>query len=295
MTQATDARLKAADALLTARGAICVQISPALRGSVAILHEKTPDRPAPPASITKLLTAVTVLRILERKNLSLSDELTVEANDDAEGSGRNLQAGDRLSIADALANLLLASSNSCANALARAFGAMLPKAAAPAPTARFVAEMNVVAASLGMERSHFHNPHGLGARGQLSTARDLSYLVTACLDLPGITRVWGERRHVLTIEGPNARLLTIPSIFRASTRQACPDFAIPQYRGGKSGSLWPSVFNLAAVSERADGALLVTVTLGSPTVADRFRDYQALVAIGNAAPALAAAAEPPPT
>ncbi|MCC2975393.1 serine hydrolase [Sphingomonas sp. PL-96] len=291
MGEPAGARSAGPDVALSARSAICIQLSRGLPGSFVILHEKDADRPAPPASITKLLTAVTALHILDRGNMPAPPELVVEAGDLAEGSGRNLRAGDCLSFQDMLANVLLASSNIGANVLARHFGRMLlqqERAAGIAPIDRFVREMNAVAQSLRMKRSHFLNPHGLGARGQHSTARDLSQLVVACLDYPAITGVWGKPRHVLSIGGPDPRQLPVASIFQASTRKLCPDFAIPQFRGGKSGSLYPSLFNLAAVSERANGERVASVTIGSPTVMDRYGDYLALTGMANAASTLAA-------
>jgi len=280
----------AADVALTARSAICLYIPRDGMGSATVLHEKDADRPITPASITKLLTAVTALRIADEKGIPYSAELAVSADDNAEGSGRNVREGDRFAFRDVMANLLLASSNVSANVIARTFGAILLEEEdagwSPAPIERFLAEMNAVAGSLGMATSRFLNAHGLAIRGQRSTARDLSCLVRECLSYPLIAEFWGMENHVILIEGPNARKLPINSIFRASTLKAVPDFAIPQFRGGKSGTLWPSVFNLAAVSERADGDLIVSVTIGSPTLVDRYSDYLAMVELGNAAPRL---------
>lgn len=97
-------------------------------------------------------------------------------------------------------------------------------------------------------------------------------------------RVLGLEKHVISIDGPNARKLAVNSIFGTSTRKAVPDFAIPQFKGGKSGTLWPSVFNLAAVSETIAGDLVISVTIGSPSLADRYFDYLTMIDIGNKAP-----------
>lgn len=274
---------------LTARSAICVQVPRDGAGPPVVLHEKDADRPVTPASITKLVTAVTALKIADERGIPTSAELTVSSNDNAEGSGRNVREGDRFTFRDAMANLLLASSNVSANVMARTFGTILLKEegeSSVAPTGRFLGEMNAVAGDLQMATSRFLNPHGLAIKGQRSTARDLSLLVRECLDHPLITEFWGLEKRAISIDGPNARKLAINSIFRTSTRKAVPDFAIPQFKGGKSGTLWPSMFNLAAVSETVAGDLIISVTIGSPSLVDRYSDYLTMVEIGSAAPSL---------
>lgn len=277
---------------LSAKSAICVQVPHDGSGSPLVLYEKDADRPVTPASITKLVTAVTALRLADERDILSSAELTVSSDDNVEGSGRNVREGDRFTFRDAMANLLLASSNVSANVIARTFGTILLKEESEsslAPIERFLGEMNAVADSLQMATSRFLNPHGLAIKGQRSTARNLSYLLRECLGYPLITEFWGLENHIISIDGPNARKLAINSIFRASTLKAVPDFAIPQFRGGKSGTLWPSVFNLAAVSERVDGDLIVSVTIGSPSLVKRYSDYLAMLEIGNAAPSLGSA------
>jgi len=271
-----------AEITLNCKSAICVLVSGEASGTV--LYEKDADRPLYPASITKLLTAITALKIAQGKGIRASIRMTVAAEDVAEGSGQNLREGDIVLLRHGLANLLLASSNVTANLIARSMGAILARdeeGSSVDPMMRFIAEMNAVAASLHMAGSHFLNPHGLGAKGQRSTARDLGLLVCACLHYPTIVGFWGLPRYAFAVGGPDARTVMARSIFRESSSAAIPGFAIPQFRGGKSGTLWPSVFNLAAVSETTSGGLIVSVTLASASVEDRYADYLALLKIGN--------------
>ena len=275
------------DIVLAAKSAICVRMVGGIAGSLTTLYEKNADKPTSPASLTKLLTAVTVLRISRAKGIPITTQLTVLHSDLVEGSGRNLREGDALSVRHALVNLLLASSNVSANAIARSFGAMLlcgeQDAASSDAVDRFVVEMNSVAADVGMSASRFLNAHGLAVVGQRSTARDLSRLVRECLQHPLICGLWGLEKYAIQIGGPDARRLVVQSIFWESSRRAIPDFALPQFKGGKSGTLWPSVFNLAAVSETANGGLIISVTLGSPSLVDRYRDYHLIMEIANEA------------
>lgn len=267
---------------LSAKSAICVYVPGNSIGN-EILHEKDADRLITPASIIKLLTAVTAVRVAGARGLPSSFELTVLPSDSVEGSGRNVQGGDRFSLQDGLANLLLASSNVSANAIARTFGAILlrdeTKLAAD-PVDRFVCEMNSVGISLRMTASRFLNPHGLPEGGQRSTARELALLVRECLNHRQITETWGLDKYAMSIRGENAREMVVESIFQTSSINEVPNFSIPHYQGGKSGTLWPSAFNLAAVSE-VNGGLIISVTIGSPTAAERYSDYLAMVEIGT--------------
>lgn len=265
---------------LNSKSAICVR--PLSEDKSTVLYEKDADRISSPASITKLLAAITALKVVQERKIRTPIRMTVAANDRVEGSGQNLREGDIVSLRHGLANLLMASSNITANVIARSIGSILANYEEGVdPKSRFVAEMNAVAAGLKMTRSRFLNPHGLAVKGQRSTARDLSRLVLACLHYPMICEFWGLRKYAFAVGGSNARSLVIRSIFQESSRAAITDFSIPQFKGGKSGTLWPSIFNMAAVSETTSGNLMVSVTLGSSSIAGRHADYLALLEVGN--------------
>lgn len=273
----------------SAISAICIRLAGGVYSPLTTLFEKNADRPVSPASITKLLTAVTALTVCHANGISLAKELSVLPEDLVEGSGNNLRADDRLSVRHALINLLLASSNVSANVIARSLGSILLSGQKTRPSAlnaqsSFIDEMNSVAARLQMQSSRFLNAHGLAVKGQRSTARDLSLLVLECLRHSTICGVWGLEKYGIQINGPNPRRLIVRSVFIGSSRKALPDFSIPQFIGGKSGSLWPSVFNLAAVSTLENGNSIISVTLGSPTLTDRHQDYLLMLKVGNDEP-----------
>ena len=104
----------------------------------------------PPASITKLLTALIVLENCELDEVvTFSDTamLSVEADS---GNKLSLVAGDQLSVEDCLYALLLFSVNQSANALAEHTAGSIPA---------FVDMMNAKAAQLGCsEKTHFDSP-----------------------------------------------------------------------------------------------------------------------------------------
>ena len=129
------------------------------------LHEKNADEPLPIASTTKILTALIIL-----SDCALDEMICIPAEAErAGGSSVYLRKGELRTVEELLYGLLLRSGNDCAVSLAVHHSGSI---------AKFAAVMNIRAALLGAERSHFCNPHGLPQKGHLSTARDLA-LITA--------------------------------------------------------------------------------------------------------------------
>ncbi|MNK89031.1 D-alanyl-D-alanine carboxypeptidase DacB precursor [compost metagenome] len=260
---------------ISAKSAICVLL-PTMAGAPVVLYEKDAERVMQPASLIKLLTAITALKITDRRCIPLSHELKVIASDDAKGSGCNVWEGDSVSLRDSMANLLLVSSNVTANAIARTFGELLlgrtGKVGAKAVD-RFDCEMNSVAVGLRMTRSRVSNPHGLAVRQQRSSARDLSLLVCACLDQPLIMQLWGLDEYNMTVAGSHPRNILVKHSFKPHSHRGSADFAIPQFIGGKTGTLYPDNFHLATVSTTRRGHRLISVTLGSSSLEYRYLDY----------------------
>ena len=125
-----------------------------------ILWSKEPDHLLPPASTTKLLTALVVL-----DELSLDQVVTVDSSVVGTPPSRiNLRAGERFYVQDLLRALLIASANDAARALA---------IAAAGSEYEFAQKMNRKAKEIGAHNSRFVKASGLPAEGQVSTAYDL--------------------------------------------------------------------------------------------------------------------------
>jgi len=136
-------------------------------------------------SLTKVATAMVVLDWAEKKSGDLNQKATIPPEAFV-GTGENaigFQPGDTIALRDLLYAALVQSDNVAAFTLAdhvgRAILSLVPAgtAANAPPTAVFVAQMNALAKSLGMERTRFLNPHGIDATEQpFSTARDMAKL-----------------------------------------------------------------------------------------------------------------------
>jgi len=141
-----------------------------------VLFERDADTTSLIASTTKILTA---LIVCEDCDLSQVVQIPKEAVG-IEGSSLYLREGERLTVEQLLYGLMLRSGNDAAVALALHCAGSIEA---------FAEKMNEKAAELGMNSSHFCNPHGLDAEEHYSTARDLSCLAIAAMENETLRRI----------------------------------------------------------------------------------------------------------
>ena len=208
-----------------------------------VVWSRDADVPRPPASLTKVLTALVVL---ERS--SLDDNVTVTP--EARGIGGTriyAEAGWVMPVRDLLWGLLLQSGNDAAVALAQ-------KVSPDGTIEGFAGLMNERAKQLGAAHSSFLNPHGLDAPGHLATARDLAIITSAALRNPTFAEMvstashdvaWGDGT-VHTLLNHNKLLGRYPGTIGVKTG----------YTAGAGPSLISAV-------RRADHTL-IAVVLGAP-------------------------------
>jgi D-alanyl-D-alanine carboxypeptidase len=129
-----------------------------------ILFQKEADLRLPPASTTKVVTAILTLE----SGRKLSDSLTVSKEATrVPASKLYLRPGQNVTIEELLYGIMLPSANDASMVLAEGIGGSVE---------RFTEQMTKKAHSAGATNSHFTNPHGLTAPDHYSTARDLAVL-----------------------------------------------------------------------------------------------------------------------
>ena len=227
-----------------------------------VLFARNPDDSRPPASTTKILTA---LIILERGRLS--DMVTVShAAAQVGGHQLRLRAGQRISLEDLLAAILIQSANDAAVAAAEHVGGSLRG---------FVALMNARAQELGLRDSQFANPHGLDEPGHYTSARDLARLAQVALEDPGFARIVRMPEARLTVwqagrkglQRPQARI--VRSHNKLLGRLDGADGVKTGYTGGAGRCL--------VASASRDGQRLIAVLLNDP---HRWSDAAVLLEYG---------------
>ena len=159
--------------------------------SGAVLWEKNPRERLPMASTTKIMTALLTLEEAERAGdpaVDITEEMAA-----VEGSSMGLQAGDRLTLANLAAGMLLASGNDAANAAALFLDGSQEG---------FARRMNSRAEEIGMKDTHFVTPSGLDAEDHFSTAYDLALLAREALENEAFAELAASPRCEVTFIEP---------------------------------------------------------------------------------------------
>src|SRR5262245_2491951 len=182
-----------AQPMVTARGAIIVDAD---TGSV--IWELNADEPLPPASTTKVMTAVLALQ-----SHRLDQQFMVSTNAASTPPSKiGLRPGQTVALRDLLYAVLLKSANDAAVVVAEGVAGS---------EYEFANRMNLKARVVGATTTNFVNPHGLTDYGHVSTARDLSRIFRYGLGVPGFREVLHTASAEVPIEGPNARLALVRS------------------------------------------------------------------------------------
>jgi D-alanyl-D-alanine carboxypeptidase (penicillin-binding protein 5/6) len=210
------------------------------------------DLRLPPASLTKIMTALLVLDAYQpRAIVTVSQTATKET-----GTRLGLKAGERMTVADLLAAALLQSANDACHALAEWHAGS---------EAKFVAAMNARAAQLGLANTRFVNACGHDGGGHYSTARDLAALTQAALLHPEFARLVAQSRlRIETIGGEHAYELVNTNALLGR---------LPGAAGVKSGYTRRAGKCLIALAERA-GTRVLLVFLNAP---NRWWDAHAMI------------------
>jgi D-alanyl-D-alanine carboxypeptidase (penicillin-binding protein 5/6) len=211
-----------------------------------VLLAHAEDIPLPPASLTKLMTA---LLVLERGELT--GTVTIVGADLVGEASMGLTAGERVTVEQLLWGLLLPSGNDAAMALARHVAGNVDA---------FVAQMNARAAALGLTQSHFVNPHGLDADLQTTSAADLLILARELWRFPLFRTIVATAERTVAghkLVNTNELLITRPDVHGVKT--------------GTSAAAGECLI----VSIEQDGHLRFLIILGSR---DRYGDARTLLA-----------------
>jgi D-alanyl-D-alanine carboxypeptidase (penicillin-binding protein 5/6) len=166
---------------------------------------------------------------------------------------------------------MLPSGNDASVALAEHFGARLAGKGSGTedPLSMFVAEMNETAQELGMKDTTYKNPHGLTAKGHQSTAKDLTRLAHAAIQLPRFCDYINTRKRGSTLLGPGGYQR---NIVWENTNQL---LGIEGYHGIKTGTTDAAGACLVSWGDHGDKSCIVVV-LGSTSSDARYVDTRNL-------------------
>jgi D-alanyl-D-alanine carboxypeptidase (penicillin-binding protein 5/6) len=183
-------------AQLTAKAAIAVDVQ-----TGTVYFTRNASTPLPPASTTKVLTAVVALQN------TAPDELMRVSSHAASmpPSKAYLKSGTVYTSRSLLHALMLRSANDASVVIAEHVGGSVPG---------FARLMNQTARSLGATQSNFITPNGLPMRGHVSTAQDLARIMRGALQTPGMRSILSKRTEVIEAVSGRAQRIALRSTNR---------------------------------------------------------------------------------
>jgi len=223
---------------ISARAAVVMD-----KDSGEILFAKKLNLKLPPASTTKLVTAMVALDKLDPETIVTISEHAARTP----SVEPRLTAGQKLSVKELLYFALMRSVNGAAVALAES---------AAGSEAAFVKLMNKKASAVGGRSTRFINASGLPGRGQYTTAKDLAILLKESLKYPLISEIISTRIKILDMENKPVFLKNTNYLLWTDDNQI----------GGKTGYTMAARHCLVSASRRY-GRILIVAILG-----ERVRD-----------------------
>ena len=154
--------------------------------SGAVLLSKDPDKPIPPASMSKLMTVYMVFEALKEGRLSMDDEFTVsEKAWRMGGSKMFVKVGESIKIRDLLRGVIVQSGNDACVVLAEGLAGS---------EEAFAKRMTEKAKEIGLKTSRFRNATGLPDVGHQMSVRDLATLAQIIIrEFPEYYAIYSER------------------------------------------------------------------------------------------------------
>ncbi|HET9848387.1 MAG TPA: D-alanyl-D-alanine carboxypeptidase family protein [Candidatus Dormibacteraeota bacterium] len=238
--------------VLKARATIVIDLD-----TGAVLYQLDAHGRHAPASLTKVLTALVALDVLQ-----IDQVVSVPASINQlpwDSTRMGLRVGEQLTVRELLDGLFLNSGNDAAITLSEA---AMPRAA-------FIARMNAKAAVLGMADTHFVNPIGLDDPAHYTSAADLA---KAAMELrsrfPAVAAMAAVSRSTLPATATHHAysLYNLNDLIRT----------YPGATGLKTGWTGQAGGCLIATADR-NGRQVLVVVLGSPRV---FQDAATLLDYG---------------
>lgn len=226
-----------------------------------VLYEYNGYEKMYPASITKIMTSLLVLEAVEEGQITLDQPITASTSAVVVPEGSStanpaIQAGEVLTVEQLLYCDLISSANEACNILAETVGGSIEN---------FVDMMNAKAQELGMEGTHFVNPHGFHDEDHYTTAYDITIMARAAMEYDTFRTIVSTATY--TIPATNLageRVLHTTNALIGNWIYS--GYLYSKAIGIKTGSTTPAGQCLASAAVDDDGRTYYCVVLGAQTV-----------------------------
>lgn len=235
-----------------------------------VLAQQNMNEELHPASITKVMT----LALACEKAQGSWDgvKLTVSHEDVYSLAGTDsshiaLQEGEEVPLTDALYATQMASANDGANLLAEYFGGGTIEGG--------VAAMNAQVQALGLQHTHFANPHGISGDDHYTSCYDMAQILRWALTQPGFETIF-TRLEMYTMAPTNVQPVTRYFSQQDKMRLSYSRYYIPAIRGSKIGYTNIARYSYVCLAEQ-NGVRLICVTMQSEMKPDKYNDVRTLL------------------
>ena len=236
-------------------------------GTGKIILQKNMHERYYPASVTKIMTMLLIMEGIKDGRVSLDDEVVISDNAASLGGSQIfLSPGDVVSLENLLIGVGVGSGNDASVAVAEhCYGS----------EETFVQKMNEKARYLGMDNTHFMNPHGLHDDDHYTTPYDVALMSRELLKFPQIhtwLTIWMDEHF---LEGQ----IRSGEVYLSNSNKL-----IRSYQGAdglKTGFTNEAKHCISATAKK-DDTRFVAVILTAPSSKIRFAEAQKLLDYGFA-------------
>lgn len=206
-----------------------------------VLFGKNENTPLPPASITKIATAIFAI-----ENSSLDEIVTVSENAASTGGTTvYLEAGEQVTMEKLIIGMLVNSGNDASTAIAEHIGGSVEK---------FQDVLNqFLKEKVGTENTHFTNPHGLYDGRHVTTAADMAKITQYALQNETFRKYYQMKTYEWVGTSWETTLITHHRLLKG-------EFPYEGITGGKNGFTPQAAFTLVTSAEQ-NGLELIAVTM----------------------------------
>ena len=219
-----------------------------------IIFDQNSHEHTPPASLTKLVTAILTLENCDNLDAMVTmPQSVIDSLVNTGSSNAGIKPGEEVSVADLLRCMLIPSANEAAAALAHyVSGGDIDK---------FVEKMNVFVERIGCRDTHFMTPHGLDAEGQYTCAADVARIMKYALKSANsefFTEVISTKQYEL----PASNMHQKPRVIRNTNfllNEGYRDYYCKYVTGGKTGSTSQAGKCVAALAQSGGYSYMVVI------------------------------------
>ena len=218
-----------------------------------VLAEQNADTQMYPASMTKILTAVTAMESVNSLDEIVTMPYEIYATLYEEGASMaGFEAGEQASVRQLLYGVILPSGAECCIALADLIDGS---------ESAFVQRMNEKAQALGMSSTHFVTCTGLHDAQHYSTVRDIAVLLQYALQSSGFREIFTAHSYSVAPTTQHPEGFT----FYSTMFQSLGDASVTggETLGGKTGYTEEAGLCLASLAQ-VNGREYILVTAGAP-------------------------------